>query len=178
MTVKATLSCSMDVSETIAAASSPASAADGSSNTRRFSEYSQVNKILDGSTTPVADTVVDLSRTLALTAETQDLTAAPLASDVNSTVDLTGKKLVGLLIVADSGNNASGVTIESGATNGYDFLGDAAYGLTLYPGMTIEMFQLGAAAGLAAVGASDKTLDFAGTVGDELQILALFGTQS
>lgn len=177
MTVKATLSCSMDVTETIAAASSPASAADGSSNTRRFSEYNQVNKILDGSTTPIADTVVDLSRTLAAASETQDLTAAPEASDVSSTVDLTGKKLVGLLIAAPTTNTAA-ITIESGATNGYDFLGNAAYGLTVHPGMTIEMFQLGAAAGLDAVGASDKTLDFAGTVGDKLKILALFGTQS
>jgi hypothetical protein len=178
MTTKATITCSMDVTETIAAASSPASSADGSSNARRYSEYNQTNKILDGSTTPKADTVVDLSRTLAAASETADLTAAPLASDINETVDLTGKKLVGLLIYADAGNNAAGVTIESGASNGYDFLGDAAYGLTVYPGMTIEMFQLGVAASLDAVGASDKTLDFGGTAGDELQILALFGTQS
>lgn len=177
MTTQATLTCSFDVTETTAAASSPASPADGSSNSRRFSEYSQANKILNGSTTPKADTIVDLSRTLAAASETQDLTAAPLARDISQTVDLTGKKLVGLIINAKTTNAAAGVTMESGATNGYDFLGDAAYGLTLYPGMTVEIFQLGASASLDPVGASDKTIDFAGTISDELEILALFGTQ-
>lgn len=178
MTCTATLTCSMDVTETIAAASSPASPADGNSNARRYSEYNQTNKVLSGSTTPKADTVVDLSRTLAAVGETQDLTAAPLASNVATTVDLTGKKLVGLQIHAKSTNNAAGVTLEPGASNGYAFLGAAAYGLTLFPGMTVELFQLGAAAGLAAVAAGAKNLDFAGTVADELEILALFGTQS
>lgn len=177
MTVKALIDCAMTVTETKSGASSPASGADGVSNTRRFAAYNQQSKTLDGTTTPKVDTVVDLSRELAAVSETQDLTAAPLAEDINQTTDLTGKKLIGLLIYAPT-TNAAAITIESGATNGYDFLGDAAYGLTVYPGMTIEMFQLGAAASLDAVAAGDKTLDFGGTVGDELQILAVFGTQS
>lgn len=175
MTVKATLSCSMDVTETIAAASSPASPSDGSGNTRRFTEYNEVNKILDGSTTPAADTVVDLSRTLAAASETQDLTAAAKASDIASTVDLTGKKLVGILINAASTNNASGLTISPAASNGYNLFGSASGQVTLFPGMTLELFQNGIAASLQAVAAGAKDITFAGTVADKVEILAIFG---
>ena len=179
MSVRLTATASLDVTETVAAVYAPASPADGVANTRRFSSYNQVNKTLTGTTTPKADTVVDLSFALSGgTTKSFDLTAAPDAKNIADTVDLTGKKLVALLIYADPDNHASGVTMESGAANGYDFLGDAAYGLTLYPGMAVNMFQLGAAAGLDAVGASDKALDFVGTDGDVIQCLAVFGTQA
>lgn len=178
MSVRAIASAGLDVTETLAAASSPASSVDGVSNTRRYNAYNQLNKTLQSSTTPVADTVVDMSFTLAGASTTIDLTAVPSAADVDVDVDLTGKKLVALLISADADNAAGGVTMESGAANGYDFLGDAAYGLTLYPGMTVNLFQLGAAAGLPAVAAGDKTIDFAGTAGDVIECLAVFGTQA
>lgn len=176
MSAKVTLSALMDAIETIAAASSPASPADGSANTRRYTEYNQSNKVLDGSTTPVVDTIVDLSRTLAAGSESNDLTAAPEAADINETVDLTGKKLIAMIIVAATGNDSGGLVIASGATNGYDFLG-ASGQITVFPGDTHLLFQNGAAAGRDAVGASDLALDFTGTVGDEVSILAAFGTQ-
>lgn len=177
MTAQATISAVLDAIETIAAVNSPASPADGNSNTRRYTEYNQALKVLNSSSTPVVDTVVDLSRTLAGASESNDLTAAPLASDITDTVDLTGKKLVAMLLVADTGNDSGGLVVKFGATNGYDFLG-ASGQVTLFPGDTHLVFQYGAAAGRDAVGASDKTMDFAGTVGDEVSILALFGTQA
>ena len=179
MSVRLTATASLDVTETVAAAYAPASPVDGVANTRRFSAYNQVNKILSGTTTPKVDAVVDLSFTLSGgTTKSFDLTAAPDAKNIGGTVDLTGKKLVALLIYADPANAAAGVTMESGAANGYDFLGDVAYGLTLYPGMAVNMFQLGAAAGLPAVAAGDKALDFVGTDGDSIECLAVFGNQA
>lgn len=177
MSVRALATASLDVTETTDSADSPASPVDGVSNVRRFNAYNQLNKVLDAATTPKADTVVDLSHTFSGTSKTWDLTAAPTAKDINDAVNLTGKKLVALLAYADPDNNASGVLIKSGATNGYDLFGNAAYGVVLYPGMSLDLFQLGAAAGEPAVGASDKTIDLTGTAADVVQILAVFGTQ-
>ena len=179
MTVRVNASCGLDVTETVAAAYSPASPADGVSNVRRFNAYNQLNKILDGSTTPIADTVVDLSFALSGgTTKTWDLTAAPDAKNTAATVDLSGKKLVAMLITAPTDNNAAGITIVPGASNGYDILGGSSDRLTIYPGQTVCLFQLGAAANWDAVAAGDKTIDFTGTDGDEIDILAVFGTQS
>jgi hypothetical protein len=177
MTIRAVATASIDVTETTTSTDSPASPVDGVSNVRRFNAYNQVNQVLDVNTTPKADTVVDLSHTFSGTSKTWDLTAAPTAKNITDTVDLTGKKLVGLIAYADPDNNASGVLIKSGATNGYDLFGNAAYGVVLYPGMSLDLFQLGAAAGEPAVGASDKTIDLTGTAADVVQILAVFGTQ-
>jgi len=177
MSVRALATASLDVTETTDSADSPASPVDGVSNVRRFNAYNQLNKVLDANTTPKADTVVDLSHTFVTTSKTWDLTAAPTAKNINGTVNLTGKKLVALLAYAFPANNASGVLIKSGAANGYDLFGNAAYGVTLYPGMAIDLFQLGAAAGEPAVGATDKTIDLTGTAADVVRILAVFGTQ-
>lgn len=177
MSVRATVSCGLDVTETVAAAYAPASPLDGVANIRRFGAYNQLNQILDAATTPKADAVVDLSFELAAAALTVDLTAAPDAKNISDTVDLTGKKLVAILIVAAADNNAAGVTIVPGAVNGYDILGAAADRLTIYPGQTVCSFQLGAASSWDAVAAGDRTIDFTGNVGDELDILAVFGTQ-
>lgn len=178
MSLRVALTASLDATETVAAAYAPASPADGVANARRFSAYSQLNKLLDGSTTPVADTLVDLSFALSGgTTKTFDLTAAPDAKNIADTVDLTGKKLVALLLVAPVDNAAAGVTLVAGASNGYDILGAAADRVTIYPGMTICLFQLGATCSYDAVGATDKTIDFAGTDGDEIDCLAVFGTQ-
>jgi hypothetical protein len=177
MTIRAVATASIDVTETTTSTDSPASPVDGVSNVRRFNAYNQLNKVLDAATTPKADTAVDLSHTFVTTSKTWDLTAAPYAKNINDTVDLSGKKLVALLAYADPDNHASGVLIKSGASNGYDLFGNAAYGVTLYPGMAINLFQLGAAAGEPAVGATDKTIDLTGTAADVVQILAVFGTQ-
>lgn len=178
MTVRANLSCGLDVTETVAAAYSPASPVDGVSNVRRFNAYNQLNKILDSATTPKADTVVDLSFALSGgTTKTWDLTAAPDAKNTAATVNLTGKKLVAMLITAPIDNAAAGMTIVAGAADGYDILGASADRLTIYPGQTVCLFQLGAAANWDAVAAGDKNVDFAGTDGDEIDILAVFGTQ-
>lgn len=178
MTVRANLSCGLDVTETTAAAYSPASPVDGVSNVRRFNAYNQLNKILDGATTPKADTVVDLSFALSGgTTKTWDLTAAPDAKNIAATVDLTGKKLVAMLITAPIDNAAAGITMVAGATNGYDVFGASTDRLTIYPGQTVCLFQSGFAASWDAVAAADKTIDFVGTDGDEIDILAVFGTQ-
>ena len=179
MTVRVTATASLDATETVAAAYSPASPSDGVANTRRFSEYSQLNKVLDATTNPSVDTVVDLSFALSGgTTKTWDLTAAPDAKDIADTVDLTGKKLVALLITAPTDNAATGVLMAAGASNGYDILGAGTDSITTYPGMTVCLFQLGADASFDAVAAGDKTIDFTGTDGDELDILAVFGTQT
>jgi len=178
MSVRANASCSLDVTETVAAAYSPASPVDGVSNVRRFNAYNQLNKILDSGTTPKADTVVDLSFALSGgTTKTWDLTAAPDAKNIAATVNLTGKKLVAMLIVADADNDAAGMTMVAGASNGYDIFGASADRLTLYPGQTVCLFQSGAASSWDAVAAGDKTIDFVGTDGDAVDILAVFGTQ-
>jgi hypothetical protein len=125
----------------------------------------------------VADTVVDLSFTLSGATKTWDLTAAPDAKNTSATVNLTGKKLVALIVVAPTDNAAAGVTMVAGASNGYDILGASTDRITIYPGQTFALFQLGAASSYDAVAAGDKTIDFAGTSGDDLDILAVFGTQ-
>lgn len=179
MSIKAVLTAALDATETVAAAYAPASPVDGVANTRRFNAYSQLNQILDSTTTPVADTVVDLSFALSGgTTKTWDLTAAADAKDVADTVDLTGKKLVALLVSAPTDNAAAGVTMVAGSSNGYDILGAATDRITIYPGMTMVLFQLGATCSYDAVAAGDKTIDFEGTDGDELDILAVFGTQA
>lgn len=174
-TVTVTLDAGLTAKETLDSSSSPASGAGG--NARTFNQYNLSGVGLSGSTTPKVDAPpVDLSHTLSGASGTLDLTAIPLARDVGQNTDLTGKKLVALLIKAPTGNTGP-ITIADGATNGYLLFGDASGQVTLKPGeMIIKAYQLSSTQAHAAVGASAKTIDISGTSGDKIEALAVFGT--
>lgn len=161
------------------AASSPGSSGIGLR--RMFGDYSHKNEILDATTFPaVTKPPVDFSKTLVGTTFDFDLTAAPLAEDVNHTVDLTGAKLVALLYYADPGNDAAGMTLGPHPdTNPYPLWGDGIIPL-IYPNECVvkafldtedEDFSLG----MAAVAAGAKALRLTGAVGDILTCIAYFG---
>lgn len=176
MSVTVNASNVLDVTETLETSASPAS--ESGSSVVRGSAYSVSNQSLTASTTPKVDAAVDLSVTLSGSTEVVDLTAAPELKDINDSVDLTGKELVGIIFEANASNNASGCTVEADSTNGYNVLG-ASGKITLFPGMTMSFFiRPGSAAPFDAVGASDKRILFTGTSGDNVNVLAVFGTQS
>jgi len=109
--------------------------------------------------------------TLAGSIVTIDLTAAEISG--GRTEDMSAKKLVAFEISAPS-TNTGDVTIEPGATNGYDLFG--ASGLLVFsPGQVLKSIISGAASSRDAVGASDKTIDISGTSGDLLYVVLYFG---
>lgn len=82
-------------------------------------------------------------------------------------VDATGKKVRAICVLADSGN-ANVIAIGVGASNGYTGIGTIS---ALNPGnMAIHTCQ-----GSIAVDGTHKTLDFAGTGTQKLDILIVFG---
>lgn len=153
------------------------SPAGGDSTTQTLDGYNKTVQ-LNSETTPAADIEpVDLSRTLASATETEDLTSCSAARDVVEIpdYDLTGKNLVGYILRADSANNASGVTIGPNAANGYPLFG-TGNDLQLLPGESVAMILDGVASARPDVAAGAKDIDISGTVGDQVDILLLFGT--
>lgn len=169
----------MTVKETFSAAESPASGNSG--NTRTYKSYnSEVS--MSATTSPNPDgPVFDLSGTIAAgpTPVDFDLTAAPLASDINETADATGEKLLAIKIQAAAGNNAAGISIgpETGGGNGYDLFnqGDS---MVVMPGEERLIHYNAANSGHDAVGASDKDIRISGAVGDTWTCIAQFGSDS
>ena len=112
---------------------------------------------------------VDLSTTLVAGAGTIDLTAAPIAYRIGTTTNLTGKRLIAMLLSAPAAN-AGTITVATGASDGYP-LGT----IPLEPGEVISLGQPNKVSTRAAVAAGDKILDVSGTGTDSVKILAVFG---
>lgn len=176
----AAISSRLDIKETADSTTSPGSSGGGSSRT--FDGYSlDVNlNSLATSYPQLGGQVVDLSCTIeAAGTKDFDLTAAPWAGDITKTVNLTGKKLVAILLRANKGNNANGVTFGPQGGNGYALFG-ASKTKILWPGLQ----QLDVIADpdqdatftvqTPPVAAGAKDLRFTGTSGDVIKCLAVF----
>ncbi len=167
-TITAKIVAHVNISTIADAADSPA----GEAVQNRSNAYSK-SVTLDSASTPAADThPVDLSDTLTGTTKDFDLTAAPKATDITSTVDLTGKKLIAYVLTAASANNVAGVTFAGNGGNAYDGFGT----IVIKPGETyVWAATEGFAAQRDAVAAGDKDVRITGTIGDVVNILAQFG---
>lgn len=169
--LEVSLALRLDVTEILEAADAPAAGSE--LNRLVFDQYS-TDVTLDADSTPeVGGAAVDLSVDLASSSETLDLTAAPTARDINLTTDKTGQKLVAIVLVAAAENNAIGVTIGPGDTNGYNLWGNSS-AIVLYPGERLVRSFTAAATAHQAVASGDRTIKFAGTAGDIVQCLAVF----
>jgi hypothetical protein len=150
-----------------------------SSLRRRFTEYNQISQSLNADTNPDVTQVVDLSKTLSGTTYDFDLTAAPSAEDIGDTIDLTGLKLVGLLVNTTYNNNAAGITLgPHPTTNAYSWCGTGIIP-RFWPGCSILLFfppNDSLTLSMPAVDATHKVLRFAGTAADDIECLACFGT--
>jgi len=170
-TISLSVNASLVGSETLETSESPAAGGGVLS----FNGYNVSAVNLGGSTTPAVDvTPVDLSDTLAGATKDFDLTAAPPAKDIADTVDLTGKKLIALLMRVVSGN-AAGVALAGQGANAYDLFGPSGQ-VTVYPGGVVVYSFLSAASQLPTVGAGAKDVRLTGTAADVVQAIAYFGT--
>jgi hypothetical protein len=96
-------------------------------------------------------TVVQTSYAMTAGAVTIDLTASPVSGD--------GKTPIRAFLMNPAGNSA--ITVDIGASNGYDGFGDA-FSITLEPGYSVQL------EGDSEIGAANKTLDVTGTGTDSL----------
>lgn len=115
--------------------------------------------------------VVDISHTLSGTTGSKDLTAAPLARDNTQTLNLSTRKLWAVQLYAPS-TNTGAITIKQGATNGFPLLGGSSQ-VILAPGDRCVLVGTSVTT-RQAVDATHKTVDFAGTSGDKVYIVAYF----
>lgn len=172
--ISAKLSGLLTITEVLASADSPARKSGQLQQV--FANYNQKVTYNATSTPNVDKPAVDLSVTIASSPETIDLTAVPSARDVNDNVDLSGSKLVAVLLYARAAN-AADLTVGFGASNPYPIFG-ASKELILAPGELIEIgFQSGSETSKPAVSGTVKNIDVAGTVADVLYGIAIFGTQ-
>jgi hypothetical protein len=160
------------------AANSPGSTGQGLRRT--FGAYSKSGTTLGASTFPaLTKPPVDLSFELVDTEHDFDLTAAPAAEDVDLEIDLTGTRLVAILIYAPA-DNVDDVTLGPHPTlNGYEAFGTEPE--TIRPDECLLRVFLDTAddefePGTPDVAADAKVLRLAGTAGDSIECIAYFGT--
>lgn len=166
----------LSITETLDATSSPASNG-GSGAARTFNAYNKTQTLRSSSGTPTPFRAIDESGVSAGADTTIDLTNAKSADDQSVRIDLTGKKLIKLLLVTPS-DNVGTVTFKPGASNGYNLFGDASGRVTLAKGKRLFMqMDSGSAIDLPAVagGAKNITVTVSNT-GDQWTLLAVFGT--
>jgi hypothetical protein len=126
---------------------------------------------LSSSTSPDVEFAVTQEITISGTT-TIDLTAAPKSA--SRTQDLTGKKLVSMIIEADA-NNSGNTTVAPGSANPYPLFGSGNSILVL-PGETIgKTIRSGTATNHPAVSGTVKNIDVSGTASDVVKILMYFG---
>lgn len=126
---------------------------------------------ISNSSTDLDRDVIDLSKTLSGTTGSIDLTAAPLARQPAVTFDLTDDYLYAVQLYAPSANTGA-ITVKQGTTNGFPLLGAASL-VILNPGDTICLLA-SSLTNKQKVDATHKTIDFAGTSGDSVKIVAYF----
>lgn len=110
--------------------------------------------------------MASFSQALTVGAATIDFTALP--STNNATIDTTGLKLQFVIFHNPSANL---ITIAPGASNGYDLWG-ASNDIEILPGQRMGFFFNDAS---PDVGATDKTIDLAGTASQTLNCMMVFG---
>lgn len=120
-----------------------------------------------GSAAPATE-VAGFRKTLSGGAGTIDLTSL---TGTEGTVDGTGLKVQALLIVAVSTNNAAGVVLTPGASNGIDLRG-SSWRETLLPGQWALYYLADKAPDIAS---GDRTIDLAGTGTDAVDVLVVMG---
>lgn len=125
------------------------------------------NVTLNSGSVPAITKAAVLKQTCNGSDQTIDLTA--MGHTLGRTVDNTGLAPVALLIEAD-GDNAGGITLKAGASNGFPILGAASL-VVLRPGN----FIVSAGQGTQAVDSTHKNVTVNGTSGDVLTITAVFG---
>lgn len=151
-------------------AASVANAATADGRTLR-SDALNVTQSLSGSTTPPVNNVVQLNLAGTGAAQTINLTAAPKSA--GRTADLSGKKLVALILKAPAAN-VSAVTIAPGAANPYPPFG-AGKSILLDPGEVLQKtFLKDKATAKPAVAGAVKNIDITIAVGDTLAALLIF----
>lgn len=122
-----------------------------------------ISKSLSASTTPPATKTAYFSQAMTDGAATIDLTGLPGTNA--GVVSLSGLKVQSLLLENPS-TNANAISIEPGASNGYDIFG-SDFKVTLQPGQSALFYGNDAT---PDVGSSDKTLDIAGTGTQSLKV--------
>lgn len=174
MSVQLTVTAALAGLETIGSTESPSSSSGG--NQRQYNAYNESGVQLDASSTPSVDvTPVDLSFTLTAATKTFDLTAVPQAKDIDVNIDLTGYKLIGLLVRTNTANDTGGFTLKGNGANAYNLFGTSGV-LTFWPGEVGLKSFLDAAAQTPAVAAGAKDLIVTGTAGDKADVIAYFGS--
>ena len=135
----------------------------------RTLEYgTDLNALLNaGTALPITKGAV-LKHTCNGSDQTVDLTA--MGHTLSRTVDLTGLAPVAVLIEA-SGENANGVTVKTGASNGFPLLGGVSL-VVVSPG---AMILAVANQGTQAVDSTHKNLTINGTSGHVVTITVAFG---
>jgi len=174
--LSATFGARLDFREQADATTSPASSAGG--NQRSYDQYSLDLNLNSASFPPLGGQVVDLSFTLTGTTKDFDLTAAPWAGAVTSTIDKSTKKLVALILRFAKTNNAAGVAFGPQGANGYALWG-AGQVPVFYPGTQlvlglVDPDQVALTLNTPAVAAGAKDLRFTGAVGDTWKCLLGF----
>ena len=122
---------------------------------------------LDGSSTPSVDSLYSDELTCTGGTDTLDLDALDRGNLPN--LSLNGKTPQVIFIKANSANNAGGVKIEAGATEGYPLFGHSAGEVTLFPGMEIVLYGNNKLAEVTSN--TDDKIDYTGTSGDKINIV-------
>lgn len=118
--------------------------------------------------TPAVSAHAASQQALTAGAATIDLTALTGANGVS--VDMTGKKIEFVKLIAAADNGAA-ITVEPGAANGYNLFG-ASFAIVLQPGQEITVKL---AEGAPDVGATAKEIDLSGTGDDSLSYVFIGG---
>lgn len=161
-----TYASNITVEQTLDSAATPSAAAA----TRKVIHQAFNTAVsLTGSTSPAATKMAGFETTLSSGAATIDLTS--IAGTNGATVTGNTLKVRAVKFIAPSGNG-SAITLDTGDTNGIDLFG-SSWSVTLSPG---QEFMAYLANGAPTIGASDKTIDLAGTgSSDKIQTLVVFG---
>lgn len=171
-TTNATIALQMLANEVFDTTEVPAGASEAA-RTMKINQMS-LSLSLNSSSTPAVDKP-PIYRKLSTTT-TLDLTAvqaASIPSTATRSVDMTGKKVVGVALKAGA-SNAAAVNVAPGGTNPYPLFG-SGNDIDIGPGETlIKAFS--AATNLPAVSSTVKDVTITISGSDTLEILLLLGT--
>ena len=123
---------------------------------------------LNASSTPPATKVAAFEQALTAGAASIDLTSLTGTNGV--TIDGTGLKVQAIKLINKAANSAA-MTISIGASNGYDGWG-ANFEVDVAPGAEVVLFTNDAG---SDIGATNKTLDIAGSGTETAQIIIIMG---
>lgn len=139
----------------------------GSNNGVTHSVYQKAQTVLNSASTPGVSQVVSTLVTLTGGAKTLDLES--LSSLNEGVKNMTGLTLVALYMKA-SDDNANPISIEPGATNGYDLFG-SDFKVSLDAGDSVLLYSED---NNDAVAGTDKDIDFAGVDTQSAELTMVF----